>query len=148
MARAYAGIIEANAAYNLLKSDSSCCIIDVRTSAEITFVGAPNLADAKNRYCLIEWQLFPTMQKNDKFVEQLNAQLAEWEQQDGIQSQDRPLLFLCRSGVRSEFAAEVATQMGCTKCYNIVGGFEGDPDINGHRAKVSGWQFLNLPWSQ
>lgn len=148
MSLAYAGVIEADTAYNLLNSDSSSCIIDVRTKAEITFVGAPKLADAQHRYCLIEWQLFPTMQKNDKFIEQLNVQLTEWEKQDGIPNQDRPLLFLCRSGVRSEYAAEVATQMGCTKCYNIVGGFEGDVDINGHRAKVSGWQFLDLPWSQ
>lgn len=150
MSLIYADDLEPDEAFKLLLKDPSTYLVDVRTKAETIFVGAPNLSanQSENKYCLIEWQLFPSMQTNDSFIEQLSAKLEEWQSQDGVKSENRNLLFLCRSGVRSAYAADVATKMGCSKSFNISGGFEGDVNQDGHRAMLSGWKFTGLPWSQ
>jgi rhodanese-related sulfurtransferase len=57
-------------------------------------------------------------------------------------------MFLCRSGVRSHGAAQLATQAGYTRAMNILEGFEGDLDANGHRGTVGGWRKASLPWVQ
>ncbi|MBL1241593.1 MAG: rhodanese-like domain-containing protein [OCS116 cluster bacterium] len=150
----YADDLTPNAAFKCLLEDASTYLIDVRTKAETIFVGTPNLSDLPNaadlteKYCLIEWQLFPSMQTNDNFIAELSAKLKQWQDKDGVEAADRNLLFLCRSGVRSAYAADVATKMGCNKSYNISGGFEGDVDDGGHRSHLSGWKFTGLPWSQ
>ncbi len=61
--------------------------------------------------------------------------------------QERPVLFLCRSGNRSIGAAEVATQLGITPAYNVLDGFEGHLDANGPRGET-GWRAIGLPWKQ
>ena len=58
------------------------------------------------------------------------------------------LLFLCRSGVRSIDAAISATEAGYKNAYNILEGFEGDQDDQGHRGRLGGWRFSGLPWKQ
>ena len=73
---------------------------------------------------------------NAAFVEQL-GQCAE---------RGEILLFLCRSGVRSRYAAKLATENGFMKCYDILEGFEGDRDDEGHRKSVGGWCHAGLPW--
>jgi sulfur dioxygenase len=55
--------------------------------------------------------------------------------------------FLCRSGIRSVAAAQCAQQHGYT-AYNILEGFEGDPDEHAHRGMRGGWRFHGLPWAQ
>jgi len=59
-----------------------------------------------------------------------------------------PVLFLCRSGVRSRAAAAAATAAGYETAYNIAEGFEGDADAEGHRGRVGGWKVAGLPWRQ
>jgi rhodanese-related sulfurtransferase len=54
---------------------------------------------------------------------------------------------LCRSGVRSVAAAQRATQLGI-EAFNILEGFEGDPDAHAHRGNVGGWRMRGLPWRQ
>jgi rhodanese-related sulfurtransferase len=56
-------------------------------------------------------------------------------------------LMLCRSGVRSIAAARRATELGI-EAYNVLEGFEGDPDENGQRGKRGGWRQRGLPWRQ
>ena len=56
-------------------------------------------------------------------------------------------LMLCRSGIRSIAAAKRATQLGF-EAYNILEGFEGDPDAQAHRGVTGGWRRLGLPWRQ
>jgi len=57
------------------------------------------------------------------------------------------LVLLCRSGVRSIAAARRATELG-VRSYNILEGFEGDPDPQGHRGRIGGWRMRGLPWRQ
>ena len=56
-------------------------------------------------------------------------------------------LMLCRSGVRSIAAAKRATELGL-EAFNILEGFEGDPDEHAHRGHKGGWRHQNLPWRQ
>ena len=64
----------------------------------------------------------------------------------GNLSKEDVVLFLCRSGVRSRHAARVATELGYTNAFDILEGFEGDRDGEGHRKTVGGWCKAGLPW--
>lgn len=135
----YAGDISPTDAWNRLKEDPSAKLVDVRTNAEWAYVGIPDLSALEKQAILVSWQLFPTMARNEAFVQQLQAQ--------GITPGDT-LLFLCRSGVRSRAAAELMTSHGYGNSWNVSGGFEGQLDDNRHRGAIDGWKALNLPWIQ
>ena len=60
---------------------------------------------------------------------------------------DKKVVLLCRSGVRSIAAAKRATELGL-EAYNILEGFEGDPDALAHRGNRGGWRKQGLPWRQ
>jgi rhodanese-related sulfurtransferase len=59
----------------------------------------------------------------------------------------RKVVLLCRSGVRSIAAAKRATELGL-EAYNILEGFEGDPDERAQRGRKGGWRYHGLPWRQ
>ena len=59
----------------------------------------------------------------------------------------RPVYLLCRSGVRSKAAAEALTAAGLGPAFNVLEGFEGSHDAEGHRT-VAGWKVAGLPWRQ
>ena len=128
----YAGALLPGEAYELMQNAPGAKIIDVRTRPEWDFVG--RIPGSK----LIEWQTYPTSQPNPGFLDELQANAAK----------DAIVMFLCRSGARSHAAASAADQIGYTQSYNILQGFEGDKDAEGHRASVGGWQFAGLPWIQ
>jgi len=67
---------------------------------------------------------------------------------DKSSDKDAPILLLCRSGVRSKYAAIALTEAGYKTCYNISGGFEGDHNEDRHRGKFNGWKVAGLPWAQ
>ena len=57
------------------------------------------------------------------------------------------MIFLCRSGNRSIHAAKAATAAGIAPAYNMLEGFEGQPNAAGNR-NVTGWRVEGLPWKQ
>src|SRR5699024_2655117 len=61
--------------------------------------------------------------------------------------EDRPLVFLCRSGGRSVSAALAATAAGLGPSYNVLDGFDGHTDAAGRRG-ATGWRAAGLPWRQ
>jgi rhodanese-related sulfurtransferase len=61
---------------------------------------------------------------------------------------DQPIYLLCRSGQRSRAAAIALTAQGFEHCYNVAGGFEGNPNGGGHRGTDGGWKVDALPWGQ
>jgi len=67
---------------------------------------------------------------------------------DAIADKDTPLLFLCRSGVRSAAAARAMTAAGYSTCLNVSDGFEGPMDAQGKRGSQAGWKAAGLPWRQ
>ena len=122
-----------------LQAEPRARLVDVRTDAEWAYVGLPDLMPAGKQPVLIPWQVFPAMQVNADFVEQLRT--------SGITPEDH-VFFICRSGVRSLAAAQAAQAAGFAHAYNVADGFEGPPDAEGHRGQVAGWKADGLPWRQ
>jgi rhodanese-related sulfurtransferase len=134
----YAGDVTPDAAYAALAADDDAVLVDVRTRAEWSYVGLPDLSPLGKRVVCVEWQRFPDGAVNGDFVEQL---------QDAGLPDGAPIYFLCRSGVRSVAAAKAATSAGLGPAYNVLEGFEGPHDEHHHRA-VAGWKNAGLPWRQ
>ena len=129
----YAGALLPLEAHALMQNDPEAKLVDVRTQAEWDYVGhVPESV-------LIEWNTYPSGQRNPRFLEQLQARVAKTE---------APVMFLCRSGARSHHAAAEATQAGYPNSYNVLEGFEGEKDPRGHRGALGGWRFAGLPWVQ
>ncbi|HQR97989.1 MULTISPECIES: rhodanese-like domain-containing protein [unclassified Polaromonas] len=106
-------------------------LIDVRTDAEREWVGfVPGAVP-------LAWKQWPGMAMNPQFDEGL---------QTAVPAGQKAVL-LCRSGVRSIAAARRATELGL-EAYNILEGFEGDPDAQAHRGARGGWRYRGLPWRQ
>lgn len=137
----YAGDLSSREAWTILEQDPGARLVDVRTQAEWSFVGLPDLSSLGRALELIEWQSFPDQRRNAGFISTLEGKLAGAKR-------ETPLLFLCRSGARSRAAAIAATDAGFSRAYNIAGGFEGDPDSNAHRGTTNGWKAAGLPWRQ
>jgi rhodanese-related sulfurtransferase len=125
--------------WEALKADPKAQLVDVRTDAEWNFVGVPDLAAVGKQAVLLPWQVYPSMQRNASFEEQLGKA--------GF-TPEHHIYFLCRSGVRSLAAAEAARAAGFPNVYNISDGFEGPPDHAGHRGQTAGWKADGLPWRQ
>jgi rhodanese-related sulfurtransferase len=140
---AFAGELSVEDAYLLLEKDSKATLVDVRTRPEWQFVGAPELGILDKSPVFLEWQVYPTMEVAADFVDRLAGELRE----RGV-DESAPILFLCRSGVRSRQAAEAMTRLGWSRCFNIAEGFEGALDEDRHRGARSGWRAKGLPWAQ
>jgi glyoxylase-like metal-dependent hydrolase (beta-lactamase superfamily II)/rhodanese-related sulfurtransferase len=106
-------------------------LVDVRTDAEREWVGFVPGAVA------VAWKQWPGMAMNPDFDAALQASVPS----------GKKVLLLCRSGVRSIAAAKRATELGL-EAYNILEGFEGDPDSHAHRGHKGGWRMAGLPWRQ
>jgi rhodanese-related sulfurtransferase len=129
----YEGALTPLEASEFLQLDPSAKLVDVRTSAELDWVGrVPGSVE-------VEWQRYPGGVPNTSFVADLQRTMA---------GQKGPLLFICRSGARSSAAAKTATEAGIVPAFNVLEGFEGDKDRQGHRGKINGWRFNGLPWVQ
>lgn len=140
---AYRGDVTVEEAWRALGNEGDATLIDVRTSAEWSYVGVPSLDAIGKAPVFAEWQSFPTGERVSDFAMRLGAEL----ERRGI-GKDAPLYFLCRSGARSRSAAIAMTAAGYVNCFNIGPGFEGPLDGDGHRNTVSGWRMSGLPWSQ
>ena len=111
--------------------NNEAVLVDVRTDAEREWVGfVPGAVP-------LAWKQWPGMQINDQFDAGLRT----------AADSGKKLVLLCRSGVRSIAAAKRATQLGIV-AYNILEGFEGDPDAEAHRGSTGGWRYRGLPWRQ
>jgi rhodanese-related sulfurtransferase len=139
----YSGDISAQEAYSILEQDKTAVLVDVRTKAEWSYVGVPDLSGLDKKPVLIEWQEFPSMKVNGDFTARLDETLRELGADAAA-----PVLFLCRSGARSRAAAIAMTKAGHTRCFNIADGFEGPLDDKRQRGAVDGWKAQGLPWSQ
>ncbi len=128
----YEGALTPREAHEVLQLAPGSKLVDVRTRAELDWVG--RIPDAIE----IEWLHYPGNALNANFVAQLQRQV----------DPQSLVLFICRSGGRSHAAAMAAVNAGYTSSYNVLEGFEGDKDANGQRNRLGGWRFAGLPWVQ
>ena len=125
--------------WQALRENAQAQLVDVRTDAEWTYVGLTDLSAAGKQPVLIPWQIFPKMEVNTGFVDQLR--------QAGF-TPEHHIYFLCRSGVRSLAAAQAAQAAGFAHVFNVADGFEGNPNGDGHRGQIAGWKASGMPWRQ
>lgn len=119
---AYAGAVTPAEAW-ALRACGAAAIVDIRTEPEWRFVGhVPEIP-------LVVWPRGGDASEMQAFLDEIARRLPG----------EAPLLFLCRSGVRSHHAAELATRAGHPAAYNVLEGFEGD-------APGRGWRAAGLPW--
>jgi len=128
----YEGALSPTEAYDLLHAAPGAKLVDVRSRAELDWVGRiPDSVD-------IEWASYPGMKSNPHFITQLEQQVEK----------EALVMFICRSGARSHHAATLAKQAGYASCYNILEGFEGDMNNDQQRNVINGWRAAGLPWVQ
>jgi len=129
-AEGYAGDVSPQLAWQWVQAGQAV-LVDVRTDAEREWVGfIPGALG-------IAWKQWPGMAMNPEFDTAIQAAAKEGHK----------LVLMCRSGVRSIAAAKRATELGVT-AFNILEGFEGDPDADAHRGLKGGWRYRGLPWRQ
>jgi sulfur dioxygenase len=129
-AQGYAGDVSPQLAWHWVQAGEAV-LVDVRSDAEREWVGFVPEAKA------IAWKQWPGMAMNPSFDAAIQA---------AVPAGGKAVL-LCRSGVRSIAAARRATELGI-EAYNILEGFEGDPDAQAHRGQKGGWRHRGLPWRQ
>ena len=128
----YGGALTPAEAYEVWRNAPGAKLVDVRTRAEWDWVGrVPGAVE-------VEIMSYPGNRPNPAFIEELEKKVPK----------DALVMFLCRSGGRSHNAAGFATQAGYANCYNVLEGFEGDKDAQGHRNTTGGWRAAGLPWTQ
>ncbi|RYG11170.1 MAG: rhodanese-like domain-containing protein [Burkholderiales bacterium] len=111
--------------------DGDAVLVDVRSDAEREWVGfVPGAVP-------LAWKQWPGMVMNPDFDDGIRAAVPA----------GKKAVLLCRSGVRSIAAARRAAELGI-EAYNILEGFEGDADSEGHRGRKGGWRQRGLPWRQ
>jgi rhodanese-related sulfurtransferase len=136
----------------IASNGSKTLFLDVRTPAEVAFVGMPATADANVPYMVPPD--FPVwdevkgtfkLENNSDFVPEVRRRLSA----KGLGA-DSTIVLICRSGDRSAGAANLLGEAGFKNVYSVVDGFEGDLAKDGPKAgqrAVNGWRNAGLPWS-
>lgn len=127
----YAGDLAPAAAWD--KLSQGAVLVDVRTEGEWAHIGVPDISALGAAPVFIQWNLADGSHNAD-FAAELAAAVPT----------EKSLVILCRSGARSVAAAQAATAAGYT-AFNVLEGFEGEPDGFGERT-VNGWKNRQLPW--
>ncbi|MDH5518025.1 MAG: rhodanese-like domain-containing protein [Gammaproteobacteria bacterium] len=139
-------------AYDAKMADPKASLfLDVRTRAEVEFVGMADTVDANIPYMTHDKDSWN--EKKSRFNSEPNSNFSiaveEQLKKKGLSKQDK-IIVMCRSGSRSAKAANLLSQLGYNNVYSVVDGFEGDKAKSGpnkgHRV-VNGWKNANLPWS-
>ena len=126
--------LDPSAAYAYLAEHPEAVLVDCRTEIEHMYVGHPVGAEH------VAWQEAPDWEVNRHFAEQVVRLVKK--------DLARPVLLICRSGVRSREAGEALEAVGFTTVINVSEGFEGALDEHHHRSTLGGWRFRGLPWQQ
>jgi rhodanese-related sulfurtransferase len=127
----YAGGVPPKLAWTLVQAGEAV-LVDVRTPEERKFVG--HVPESLH----VVWASGTAMTRNPRFVRELEAKVGK----------DATVLLLCRSGKRSDLAADAAAKAGFTRVYNVLEGFEGEINDQKQRGGDGGWRSHGLPWIQ
>lgn len=144
--------VTAKEAYEMMQTDPSVVLIDVRDPVEVMFTGFAKDTDIHVPYQLANRSKLRAekgvwaMETNPNFADEVEAKLGALNV-----SKDAKLVFMCRSGsTRSAPAADLLYDRGWKNTYTMVDGFEGGKRKDGPSAgvrDVSGWRNSGLPWS-
>jgi rhodanese-related sulfurtransferase len=128
-------------AWEILQTDPSAVLIDIRSNMEFLFVGHPKGA------VHVPWIDEPDWEVNPHFVTEVRQVMlggVVCEGEDGC----APVILICRSGKRSLDAGRKLRESGFRQVFHVDEGFEGELDDDHHRSSRGGWRFAGLPWEQ
>ena len=131
--------IKSTEAWKILNAEDDATLIDIRTEEEWKLTGMPDLRLVNKKVTLLSWRFWPEMNINNNFIRSIKNM---------FEKKNTTLLFICRGGHRSHQAASSAYSEGYLNNYNVIDGFEGQLNDDGHRNSIDGWKFNNLPWYQ
>jgi rhodanese-related sulfurtransferase len=123
----------------IMQQDPHAVLLDVRSTMEYEYVGHPVGA------LHVPLMEPPAWEPDPAFVDKVHRALQSWQSEPMTSA---TILTLCRSGKRSQMAAELLATSGFKRLYNIAEGFEGDRNDNKHRSSINGWRYRGLPWEQ
>ena len=142
--------IDAHAA--VTSNPTRILFLDVRTTPEAELLGMPSQVDGNVPFfdyaAPFVWddeRAGLRLERNPHFVEAVDARRIAKSL-----GKSEPVILICRSGDRSAHAADVLENVGYTRVYTVVDGFEGDVAMDGPLAgkrAVNGWKLSRLPWS-
>ena len=135
--------INSKEAFDLLREDKNAVLIYVRTKKEHLAVGIPDLLSIGKETVIIEWKNSIFSGSGKRFLNDFNENLSF--------DQKAKYIFICRSGIRSKFAALTVEESFFSgnynnMCFNVEDGFEGLAQPLGYPQKPTGWKNLGLPW--
>ncbi len=144
--------VTARQAWSLLQTEPAAILVDVRDPVEAMFTGFADPTQVHVPWLIVDPRHFSPehgryeMSRNPRFDQDILERLQALEV-----ARDAPIIVICRSGAtRSAPAADRLTELGFTRVYSVVDGFEGerlrDGDSAGVRA-LNGWRNSGLPWS-
>ena len=111
-----------------LKKNPKCILLDVRTKEEWDTIGKPDGEKIGLKTYFLSIQFGDERIFNENFIQEFkNLNIG----------QDHEILNMCKSGGRSQVAAELLTKENYT-CSNISDGFEGNQEN-------VGWENCDLP---
>ena len=111
-----------------LMAETNSVLLDVRTKEEWEMIGKPDGDKIGLKTYFLSIQFGNERIFNENFIQKFkNLKI----------NQDKNILITCRSGARSQFAAELLTKENYT-CVNISDGFEGNQEN-------VGWKKCDLP---
>ncbi len=140
-------------AYNMKKTQGDkVLLVDIRTLAELRFIGATEMIDANipSRFLNPE---FPWSKKFSTYQTYTNDNFAaDFEKLLTSKNLDKstPIILICQSGSRVPWASRRLHEAGFENVYSQYQGFEGIKAktgvLKGQRL-VNGWKNGGLPWS-
>jgi len=145
--------VTASEAHNMISNNlDKTLFVDIRTRAEVNFLGTPTMIDANIPYMTPDmWSEWDAKKKsfklapNSDFLSAIEKRLHA----KGLDKNDT-IVLMCRSGSRSSKAANLLKKAGYAKVYTVVDGYEGDKakrGTNKGQRVVNGWRNSDLPWS-
>ena len=111
-----------------LMAESNSVLLDVRTKEEWETIGKPEGEKIGLKTYFLSIQFGNKRIFNENFIQEFKNLAI---------NKDKNILILCRSGARSQFAAELLNKENYT-CINISDGFEGNQEN-------VGWKKCGLP---
>ena len=111
-----------------LMAESNSVLLDVRTKEEWETIGKPEGEKIGLKTYFLSIQFHNERIFNENFIQEFKNLAI---------NQDKNILIICRSGARSQFAAELLIKENYT-CINIFDGFEGNQEN-------VGWKRCGLP---
>ena len=111
-----------------LMAEPNSVLLDVRTKEERNTIGKPDGEKIGLKTYFLPIQFSNERIFNENFIQEFKNLAI---------NQDKNILIICRSGARSQFAAELLTKENYT-CVNISDGFEGNQEN-------VGWNKCDLP---